>query len=109
MTDPTNSLFEDDPFGAIKDDKKSNTPDARSVNAFHHRDDLDSGPTAHHHTIGLGRNQAPPGDHVHDGISSRKIGSGLNLSVSGSTAGNVALQNLLTMLADVIDFTDTTT
>lgn len=79
------------------------------VNAFHTRSDVDSGPLAQHHSLGYNHNQASPGDHTHDGTSSRKIGYKLGLTVTGAKGGNVALTNLLAMLATVIDFTDTTT
>lgn len=98
-----------DPFADIKSEKKDPSPDPRQVNFFHTRSDVDSGPTAMHHTLGIGHNQASPGDHVHDGKSSRKVGTGLTLSASGSKAGNAALGSLITMLKNVIEFTDNTT
>lgn len=98
-----------DPFGEVKQDAKPATPDPREVNLFHSRSDVDASTIAQHHTIGIKHTQASSGDHVHDGKSSRKIGQGLGLIVTGSTGGNVALNNLLDMLAQVIDFTDTTT
>lgn len=98
-----------DPFADIKNEKKDPSPDPRSVNFFHTRADTDSGTGAIHHTLGIGHNQASPGDHVHDGKSSRKVGTGLNLNVTGAKGGNVALANLLTMLKNVLEFTDSTT
>lgn len=79
------------------------------VTSLHTRDDCDSGPHSHHHTLGYGRNNASPGDHIHDGVTSKLIGNGMGLSVTGSKGGNVALANLLTMLKKIIVFTDTTT
>lgn len=102
-------VFEDDPFGGIKKDKKRASADPREVNAFHGASDLDTGPNAQHHSLGVKHNQASSGDHVHDGGSSRKIGTGLNLTLTGSKGGNVALANLITMLKTVIEFNDTTT
>jgi hypothetical protein len=102
-------IVEGDPFGEIKDDAKPVTPSPRQVNLFHSRSDVDSSPLSQHHSLGIKHNQASSGDHVHDGLSSRKIGEGLNLTVSGSTGGNAALNSLLDMLAQVITFTDTTT
>jgi hypothetical protein len=102
-------VIDGDPFGEIKNDAKPPTPDPRQVNLFHSRSDVDSGPLAQHHTIGVGHNQVAAGDHNHDSKSSRKVGQGLGLSVTGSKGGNAALASLLTMLAQVIDFTDTTT
>jgi hypothetical protein len=103
------SVIKNDPFGEIKEDSKPPTPEPREVNLFHSRSDVDSGPLAQHHTIGIKHDQASPGDHNHDGQGSRKIGQGLNLTVTGAKAGNVALTNLLTMLKSVIEFTDSTT
>jgi hypothetical protein len=79
------------------------------VIALHTRDDCDSGPHSHHHTLGYSRNQASPGDHIHDGFTSKLVGNGMALSVTGAKGGNVALTNLLAMLKKVIVFTDTTT
>lgn len=97
-----------DPFAEIKTEKKDTTPDPRTVNFFHTRSDVDSSQSAMHHTLGIGHNQGSPGDHVHDGKSSRKIGTGLTLTVTGSKAANAALGSLLTMLKNVIEFTDST-
>lgn len=40
------------------------------VARFHGYDDVDSAPTAHHHSIGKTPNQVSPGDHIHDGVGS---------------------------------------
>lgn len=98
-----------DPFAEIKDENKDPSPSPRTVNFFHTRSDVDSGPSSMHHTLGIGHSQASAGDHSHDGKSSRKIGTGLNLTATGSRGGNVALGNLITMLKNVIEFTDSTT
>ena len=102
-------MFDDDPFGKIKEPKGNPAPPPQSVAAFHTRSDVDASQLAQHHTIGIKHNQASAGDHVHDGKSSRKVGLGLALSVSGSKGGNAALASLLLMLQQVIDFTDSTT
>jgi hypothetical protein len=102
-------MFEDDPFGQIKQDKVSINPSARQVNQFHEKADTDAGPNSAHHTLGTNRNQSSPGDHVHDGKASKPVGAGLGLVVTGSRGGNAALASLLQQLAKVIDFTDTTT
>lgn len=51
-------------------------PDAKFVTEFHRRSDVDSSQFAQHHTLGNRRNQAAPGDHTHDGITSPRIGAG---------------------------------
>lgn len=98
-----------DPFSAIKKEAGPKGLDPRSVALIHARDDVDSSSLAHHHTIGIKHDQASAGDHVHDGASSRKIGAGMNLTLTGAKAGNVALTNLIAMLKTVMEFTDTTT
>ncbi len=114
MTNPgTNpqgkGMFPDDPYGPIKNPKINPAPDPRTVNGFHARSDLDSSQSAQHHTIGIGHNQASAGDHVHDGSSSRKVGTGLNLSISGSKGGNAALASVIALLKNIADFEDNTT
>jgi hypothetical protein len=103
------AIFENDPFGDIKKDAKPVAPEPREVSIFHSRSDVDSSTLALHHTIGIKHTQSSAGDHVHDGISSRKIGTGLGLSVTGARGGNAALTNLLVMLSNIIDFEDNTT
>lgn len=97
-----------DPFAEIKTEKKDPSPSPRDVNFFHTRSDADTSSAAMHHTLGIGHNQASPGDHVHDGKSSRKIGVGLNITVTGSRGGNAALLSLINGLKNVFEFTDTT-
>lgn len=103
------SVFEDDPFGPIKEDKKPPSPEPREVNLFHARCDSDTSTNAKHHTLGIGHNQAASGDHVHDGIGTRKLGTGAGLILTGDTAGNEALQNLIDLIKNFVDFTDSTT
>jgi hypothetical protein len=106
---PRSTAFDNDPFGGIKDEKKDPSPSAREVNLFHSNSDVDSHAGAQHHSIGVKHDQASSGDHVHDGIGSRKLGQGMGLVLTGAKGGNVALANLITMLKQVIDFTDSTT
>lgn len=105
----TNPIIPDDPFGRMKREVGPVGLDPRLIALIHSRSDVDSSQLALHHTIGIKHDQASAGDHVHDGSSSRKVGANMNLSVTGSKGGNVALANLLTMLKSVIEFTDTTT
>lgn len=53
-------------------------PSSGEVNKAHNNSDVDSGVTSQHHTLGIQHNQASPGDHKHDGKSSKKIGKGLD-------------------------------
>ena len=106
MTDP---VIQGDPFGTIKQPKIQDTPPPRDVSMFHTRSDVDSAITSQHHTLGIKHTQASPGDHVHDGRSSRKVGTGMSLTISGAKGGNAALTSLIAMLKNVIEFTDNTT
>jgi hypothetical protein len=103
------AVVDGDPFGEIKKEKKDTSPEPRDVNFAHTRSDVDSSTTAQHHTLGIQHNQAAAGDHAHDGKSSRKLGTGLNLTMGGAAAGNTALNQLITMLHNVIEFNDTHT
>lgn len=105
----TNPMIEGDPFGGVKRDKSSANPTARQINQLHENADTNAGPNAAHHTLGVNRNQASPGDHVHDGKASKKVGAGLGIVVTGSRGGNAALASLITQLQKVITLTDSTT
>lgn len=103
---------------ADKDRSRIGQPPGASAEAHYHSD-VDSGQQSMHHTLGTGRNQSSPGDHTHDGVSSRKLGlyqmaPGGNavvpsLTLTGAKGGNVALTNLIALLKNFIDFTDSTT
>ena len=43
------------------------------VKRLHRDSDVDENPLAQHHTLGILPNQASPGDHIHDGKTSKKI------------------------------------
>lgn len=107
MTEPIQQ--NEDPFASIKKDQSSQSATPLEVRRFHHRDDLDSAISAHHHTLGIRHTNASYGDHNHDNKTSRKVGAKLGLTVTGSRAGNAAVASILTMLAQVIEFTDNTT
>jgi hypothetical protein len=112
-----------DQFGqvntAAKDLAGGNVPSTNESVRQHTRSDADSSAKSQHHTLGQGRNQASPGNHIHDGISSPKLGalkigtSGNDpipsLILTGAKGGNVALTNLIAMLKNHFNFTDNTT
>lgn len=106
---PRKTAFDNDPYGGIKEEKQDPSPPARDVNLFHTNSDLDSSAQAQHHSIGVKHDQASSGDHVHDGVGSRKLGTGQSLVLTGAKGGNVALTNLIALLKNFIDFTDSTT
>jgi hypothetical protein len=112
MTSPSGqppTVTPGDPFGTIKEEKTSEALSPREAARVHARDDVDSGPLAHHHTLGISRNQSSSGDHVHDGVSSRKLGFGQDLAISGAKGGNAALASVIALLKNFIEFTDNTT
>lgn len=61
-------------YDAQKDHVSGNVPSAAQVDNQHRNSDVDSSPQSQHHTLGSRRNQAAPGDHIHDGVSSSKLG-----------------------------------
>lgn len=101
-----------DPTGPIKVANKSAFPTAKDVNEFHTNDDTDRDLKGHHHTIGIGRNQATSGTHTHRGVDSRKIGDNTLMILTGELVwediadAQTAFNNLVTMLKQVINFTD---
>lgn|ERR1700754_219562 len=102
MTEP---VVEGDPFGIIKNEKSNPYPAPQAVNDFHTRSDADVGPGAIHHTLGISHNQASAGDHVHDGLSSRKLGQSQGFTVANlSTTDAVRIQSIITLLHKFIDF-----
>jgi hypothetical protein len=103
------SMFPEDPFGGVKKDKQNPNPTTKEVTDFHTKADTDGSPLSIHHTLGINRNQSSPGNHVHDGKASPKIGRGLGLTISGAKGGNAAVASIITMLKSVIEFTDNTT
>lgn len=62
------------------------SPDSVEVNKFHAKCDRDSSQTSDHHTLGQGHNQASPGDHIHDGKNSKKLGKGEDLTFPTTAA-----------------------
>lgn len=55
-------------------------PSSNEVARIHTKADTDSSVTSAHHTLGIQHNQASPGDHKHDGKTSKKLGKGFNSS-----------------------------
>lgn len=82
-------------------------PPQRMVNEFHTNDDVDRDANAHHHTLGVGVNQAASGGHNHDGTNSVQLGAGIQ--ISGSRSGGGALISILTALEQILGVEDNTT
>ena len=77
-----------------------------TVNRFHNKSDLDSSSDAQHHTLGIKKDQASPGDHKHDGTSSKRLLEGT--SIIGSRSGGGALVSVIDAL-EKLGATDSTT
>lgn len=86
----------------------------------HTRSDVDASKKSQHHTLGSGANQSAPGNHIHDGVTGKKLGLyeldpgnpgqvRPALVLTGAKGGNVALTNLIALLKNFVDFRDTTT
>lgn len=64
-----------------KKDDDTNTfqkyPSAKEVDQFHRNADTDKRAESIHHTLGRGKDQGSPGDHVHDGGTSQALVSGV--------------------------------
>lgn len=92
-----------------KDYSKWSQSSPQEINKLHSRDDVDVSAFSHHHTLGTRHFQASPGDHLHDGSTSKLIGDGMGLIVTGSKGSNAALTSLIAYLKNFFDITDTTT
>jgi len=108
-------VIDNDPFGDIKNEKGNTSPEPAVVNKFHSRSDKDSALTAQHHTLGNSKNQASSGAHIHDGKTSRLLGDGQALTITGklspTTVAEVdaVLDSVITLLANFVSFTDART
>lgn len=60
-------------YNADADDSKWSGESPADSRKYHSRADTDSGPNSFHHTLGPKRNQASPGNHNHDGTTSKKL------------------------------------
>lgn len=70
----------------------------------HTNSDVDSAITSQHHTLGVQHNQASPGDHLHDGKSSKLLGKGFNVGfpTTANAAYNQAqIQAIINALRDL--------
>lgn len=71
--------------------------EALDVVRLHHKSDVDFQPQSQHHTLGIKGFQSSPGDHMHDGRTSKKLYDPPK-AITGSRGSNEALANLLTQL-----------
>lgn len=82
---------------------QESSPRSNVVNEFHANSDSDTAITAQHHTLGILHNQASPGDHKHDGHSSKKLGKGVNLGFP-TTAGATYTQAQIQAIIDALRY-----
>jgi hypothetical protein len=109
MTAPNqqpNKMFDDDPFGQVKQEATQTGLTSRQVNELHKKSDKDSSPYSQHHTLGTDRNQSASGSHNHGGKDSKLVGDGLNLAISGTKNTAASEDSIVAMLRKVISFTD---
>ena len=74
-------------------------PPAKVVLDFHTNSDVDGSSATQHHSLGLNRGQASPGDHMHDGSTSKLILTGV--TISGAKGGNTALASVIAALVNL--------
>lgn len=79
----------------------ADAPSSEAVNKIHSNSDVDSATTSQHHTLGIQHNQSSPGDHKHDGKSSKKIGKGINASFP-TTASATYSQSQIQAIIDAL-------
>lgn len=76
----------------------------QSVGKLHSKSDVDSAITAQHHTLGIQHNQASPGDHMHNGRSSKRIGKGLDPTfptTANAAYSQAQIQSIIDALRDL--------
>lgn len=118
---PTNDFGQANPK-QIQTDESHQGEAPTTTAESHYRSDVDASQTSLHHSLGKGRNQASPGNHVHDGINSPKLGVKQfstvvgqegkivnSYAISGSRGGNAALASVIALLKNFVDFDDNTT
>jgi len=71
----------------------------------HTRSDVDLSPQSLHHTLGPRHNQSSPGDHIHDGITSRKIGP-LEMDPTPGNEGQTRAEWTIPVALTVADIVD---
>jgi hypothetical protein len=76
-------------------------PSSSEVSKLHANADVDTSVTGIHHTLGILHNQASPGDHTHNGKSSKRIGKGINAAfpvTAGATYTQSQIQDIINAL-----------
>lgn len=81
-------------------------PSSKEVALLHTNADTDGSPQSAHHSLGSTNRQAAPGDHIHDGGTSKLLLDGVILT--GAKAGNAAVASIVAALV-TLGATDNTT
>lgn len=76
----------------------TSAPSSKAVEEFHTNSDVDVRKESLHHTIGMGPNQAAPGDHNHFDGKSAPLFSGK--TITGSKTNGTALASVIQILVD---------
>lgn len=95
-----------DKYKAPYDRGSADIAPPQTVNRFHNKSDVDSDSNAQHHTLGIKKDQASPGDHKHDGTTSKRLLEGT--TITGSRGGNAAVASIIAALVK-LGATDSTT
>ena len=85
-----------DKYKARYDRGSADIADPQTVNRFHNKSDADSSSEAQHHTLGIKKDQSSPGDHKHDGTTSKRLLEGT--TITGSRSGGAALVSVISAL-----------
>lgn len=81
------------------DPVEGKVPSSKEVYKFHTNADTDGDEGSIHHTLGPRKGQSAAGDHDHRGGNS--VSLLLGNTISGSRAGNVALQSVIDILVEL--------
>ena len=73
------------------------------INRLHDYDDRDSSILAHHHTLGILPTQSSPGDHIHDGKTSKTLLAAPKGELAYTAVSTAS--GAITILADVPNYT----
>lgn len=95
-----------DKYKALYDRGSQDIAPPSTVARFHNKSDMDSSSEAQHHSLGIKGGQASPGDHKHDGSTSKRLLEGV--TITGARGGNIALASVIAALVK-LGATDSTT
>ena len=71
---------------------------AKDVTEIHRNADVNKSQEAMHHTLGIQRNQASPGSHIHDGTDSEYLLAGVIFTGSRGSTTAAVIQQIMNAL-----------